>query len=64
MRHFISHSHIGRQISFLVQTNCADGKSFKCSYITCIPLVYKCDGIADCVDRSDETSCQFPRTCQ
>ena len=26
--------------------------------------MYKCDGVADCVDRSDERSCQFPRTCQ
>lgn len=30
---------------------------FNCDSMECIPLIFKCDGIADCFDNSDELNC-------
>lgn len=36
--------------------NCGD-YSFECDEGRCRPNSYKCDGIADCVDKTDEANC-------
>ena len=35
---------------------------FRCMDGTCLLLVYKCDGLADCFDASDELACSYNKT--
>jgi hypothetical protein len=35
-------------------TNCDKEDNFVCSDDKCIPAIWKCDGVGDCSDRSDE----------
>ena len=48
----------------LVATNCNNGNSFRCGPDRCIPKVFKCDGMIDCLNGEDEVGCQFPNSCQ
>ena len=36
--------------------------SFECDQGRCRPNLYRCDGIADCVDKTDEANCTNPGT--
>uniref|UniRef100_A0A8C6P698 Low density lipoprotein receptor-related protein 2b n=1 Tax=Nothobranchius furzeri TaxID=105023 RepID=A0A8C6P698_NOTFU len=42
--------------------NCGD-YSFECDEGRCRPNSFRCDGIIDCVDRTDETNCTNTATC-
>ena len=35
---------------------------FKCSDDTCVLMIYKCDGLDDCFDASDEHACSYNKT--
>ena len=43
--------------TWLTFTSCNEDQ-FTCTDGTCIPLIYRCDLKADCLDRSDEENCR------
>ena len=47
-------SHVYSYVCSSVQFRCMDG--------TCVLLVYRCDGLADCFDASDELACSYDNT--
>jgi hypothetical protein len=44
---------------FLPAPRCSSSE-FECRDRSCIPILRKCDGSADCPDRSDEFDCPTP----
>ena len=44
------------QVAYCLISN-SDGMHFKCKSGMCILTAYICDGVVDCYDKSDETTC-------
>ena len=42
---------------FLLEAKTCQADQFTCADKSCIPLFWRCDGLSDCHDRSDENGC-------
>ena len=42
---------------FLLEAKTCQADQFTCADKSCVPLFWRCDGLSDCHDRSDENGC-------